>query len=180
MSTQNPRVCGSKCDPCGSEKVTNPHGGSPLCAAVPLPCDAPPALAPAGSPAAATAPLDEARAAASQTGRALASMFGARATSVRCSGRDAARATSAIGARVAAATGRGVTLGCGAGVAVGRGVARSVTRMTRALDTVSRGATCELPGGIVPATISCNAIEIANATISRRFAAVPKKTPSRS
>ncbi|HMF27582.1 MAG TPA: hypothetical protein VKE42_02355, partial [Candidatus Cybelea sp.] len=66
----------------------------------------------------------------------------------------------------------------GAGSTVG--IARSATCKMRAVDTISRAGTCDRLDGIAPAAISCSAMEIANATVNRRPATVPKKTPSRS
>ncbi len=73
-----------------------------------------------------------------------------------------------------------MTIGRGGGVALGNGVVRSVMRMRRAVDTISRETAWDRAGGIVPATISCSATEIEKASANRRLAAVPKKTPSRS
>lgn len=121
MSTQNPRVCVSKCEPCGSEKLTNPQGGSPPDAAVPWPCD-PAAPAPAAKAVVVAAPLDETPSAVSQTGRAFGLMRAAWAPRARRGG-AAARATGTIGRCVAAATALGVAIGCGAGVVAARVVA---------------------------------------------------------
>jgi hypothetical protein len=70
--------------------------------------------------------------------------------------------------------------GCDAG-GVGKGVGRTVTRSTRTCATISRRTSgCRPLFGTTPATISCSAIEIANARTSRRAFELPKKTPSRS
>lgn len=180
MSTQNPRVCVSKCDPCGSEKVTNPHGSSPLPGALPLPRD--PAPAPAPAAAAATTPFAVTPIGVSQTGRAfLANRTAARWTCARGGVRAATRATGAICTGGGSArTGAGVTVRCGASSALGDGVGRSAIRTRRALDTISRAGASGRLGAIAPAKISCSAMETANARVNRRPAAVPKKTPSRS
>lgn len=184
MSTQNPRVRGSNCDPCGSENVTKPQGKSPPAASLPFPEPPGPLPVPAAAvPFPASDPASVLPFATSQMGFELDNRVVASAAEcvARIGGRAADRPAAARAGLRAGLARLSRSAGIRAGAGVGAEVGRIVTRRTCACVTISRRVLVDQRlDGMIPAAISCSAIETANATANRRAFECPKKTPSRS